>query len=439
VSKDRDTRRETIVRALWIGAVGCAALGWAAWVVVRGAPLPPRSVVMATGPGGGAYAALGERYREALARRGLAVVLRTTQGDGENRTLLDDPRSGVAVAFLQSGTTTADASPDLASLGAVFQQPLWVFRRGPAAAGTLALQGLSSKRLAAGGESSGTRAVVLRLLALSGVEAGSVRLLPLSPADGADALLRGEIDAAAMVASWDSPAVRRLLGSPQVGLDGFPRADAYVALDPSLQKLVLPAGVGDMARGLPPADVPMLALTVSLVVREDLHPAVQYMLLEAATEIHGGPGIFQRPGQFPAAESVDLPLADDARHFYRSGRPFLQRYLPYWAAVMAERLLLVLLPILGLLLPLVRIVPSLYDRIMQRRIIRLYGELKVLEAELGSRDPADSTRDLADRLGALEVRARHLRVPLRYSQMLYTLKQHVEMVRGRLRGGEAAR
>jgi hypothetical protein len=174
-------------------------------------------------------------------------------------------------------------------------------------------------------------------------------------------------------------------------------------------------------------------------VREDLHPAVQYMLLEAATEVHGGPGIFQRPGQFPAAESVDLPLADDARHFYRSGRPFLQRYLPYWAAVMAERLLLVLLPIVGLLLPLVRVVPALYDRLMQRRIIRLYGELKVLEAELGSRDPADPTRDLADRLGALEVRAGRLRVPLRYSQMLYTLKQHVEMVRGRLRGRAAPR
>ena len=128
----------------------------------------------------------------------------------------------------------------------------------------------------------------------------------------------------------------------------FRRADAFVALNPYLEKTVLPAGVGNMARNRPPQDVPLIETKTSLIVRRDLHGAVQYLLLEAASEIHGGPGIFHKAGRFPAAEAIDLALSENARQYYRSGRPFLHRYLPYWAAVIVERILLVLVPIVGL-------------------------------------------------------------------------------------------
>ena len=432
MTPDRATRHATRLKVTALTALAIAALGWVGWVIGRHDRLPPRAIVMATGPEGGAYAELGARYREILARKGLEVRLRATEGDRENLALLREPRSGASVTFLQSGMTTAEASPDLASLGAVSLQPIWVFRRVAGTGNGVAFQWLKGKRLAAGGEASGTRAATLRLLALAGVDPRSLELVPLSPAAAADALLRGEIDGAALVASWDAPAVRRLVAAPAVELVGFLRADAFVALDPSLDKMVLPMGVGDMALNRPPHDVTLLALKVSLVVREDLHPAIQYLLLEAASEIHSGPGIFRKAGQFPAAEGLDLPLSDDARHFYKSGRPLLQRYLPYWVAVLVERLLLVLLPIVGVLVPLVRLVPVVYSNVMQRRIIRLYGELKLLEADLESRDPGMGTGDLTERLDALELRARHVHVPLRYSQMLYTLKQHIEMVRARL-------
>ena len=405
-----------------------AALGWIGWVLGRQEALPPRTIVMATGPEGGAYAEIGARYREVLARKGLRVHLRATEGDSENLSLLERRGSGVSVAFLQSGTTTAASSPDLVSLGAVFFQPVWIFRRSPAA--HVAFERLAGERLAAGGEASGTRAAILRLLSVAGVDPRSIALVPLSPIAAADAMAAREVDAMALVGSWDSPVVRRMVGAPNIELDGFPRADAYVALDPAFEKLVLPMGVGDMASNRPPRDVPLLALRVSLAVREDLNPAIQYLLLEAASEIHAGPGIFQKAGQFPSAAGIDLPLSSDARHFYKSGRPILQRYLPYFVAVIVEKLLLALLPVFGLLIPMVRVVPGVYRTLMEYRIIRLYGELKLLEAEMEER--GGDGDDLVRRLDDLELRANHLHVPLRFSQMVYTLKQHILLVQGHL-------
>ena len=68
-----------------------------------------------------------------------------------------------------------------------------------------------------------------------------------------------------------------------------------------------------MATNRPPNDVTLVAPKATLVVRRDLHPAIQYLLFEAAFEIHSEPGIFQKSGQFPAAEQIDLPMSADAR------------------------------------------------------------------------------------------------------------------------------
>jgi hypothetical protein len=208
--------------------------------------------------------------------------------------------------------------------------------------------------------------------------------------------------------------------------------DAYVALYPFLSKLVLPAGVGDLAANRPPKDVFLLAPKASLAVRHDLHPAIQYLLLDAASQIHSGPGIFQKAGQFPAPESMDLPLSENARQFYKSGRPFFQRYLPFWLAVLAGQLLVLLIPVVGVLYPTLRLLPSLYGWAMRRRIFRLYGELKFLETELNRRAASDDVHDLSARLDKLEERANHFRMPTAFTHMLYTLRLHISLVRDRL-------
>jgi TRAP-type uncharacterized transport system substrate-binding protein len=415
---------------LFLAAVVLAVLAAALGIVILARPMPPRALAMATGPEGSAYADFGARYREILARSGVDLRLVATAGAIENLGRLRDATSRVDVGFVQAGTSAQDDGSQLVSLGTVFYEPLWIFCRGlPRGEG---LEWLAGKRLSIGPEGSGTRALALRLLALTGMEPQALELLPLTPEEADAALGRGEIEAAALLTSWDSHIVRTLLATKDVALASFPRADAYVAHDPYLNKLVLPMGVADLARNIPPTDTVLLAPKSSLVVRRDLHPALQYLLLEAAAEIHGGPGIFHLAGQFPAPEAIDLPLADNARHFYKAGLPWLQRHLPFWVAGFAERLLVLLIPAVGLLYPLARFLPALYAWGVQRHIFRLYGELKFLEAELSGGDTSPDRVGLLTRLDALEARANRIRVPGSFTAPLYMLKQHIAFVRHRL-------
>ena len=394
-------------------------------------PLPPRTVTMVTGSEGGAYHEFGKRYREVLKQAGVDLKLVPTTGALENLHKLNDPNSEVSVGFLQGGITNASASPRLESLGAVFYEPLWFFTR--ITDREFDLKGLRGRRISIGPEGSGTRAVSLELLAKNGIAGHNADLLPLTFQAGSEKLLTGEIDAMFVLAAWDSPVVRRLLAAEGVNLTDFPHADAFVALYPFLNKVMVPAGVGDLERNRPPADSVLLAAKASLVVRSDVHPAIQYLLLDAAEQVHAGAGIFQKTGQFPTAESVDLPLSDEARRYYRSGKPFLQRYLPFWLAVLISRLLLFIIPVLGILYPLFRFLPMAYGWKMQRRIYKLYNELKAIEQTWESRPEESGIDNLLGRLSRLERKADHLWVPLSCMGTLYMFKEHIDLVRERLK------
>ncbi len=416
-----------------IVAVAIIVVGlWAAIAALS--PLPPRTVIMATGPEGSADFEIGKRYRQLLAHQGIKLQHLSTAGDLEILARLRDPQSRVEVGFLQSGITNEKESPDLESLGSVFYEPLWFFYRG--ANPGRRLEGLRGRKISIGSEGSGTRALALELLAKNGIDQKLAQFLSFTPREAGEKLLEGEIDAAMMVASWDSPVVRRLLSDKNIKLLSFLRTDAYIALYPFLNKLIVPAGVGDLAENLPPTDVILIAPKASLVVRKDLHPAIQYLLLDAAAKIHSGPGIFQKSGQFPAAESIDLPLSDEARQFYKSGRPFLQRHLPFWLAVFIDRMLILLIPLFGLIYPLLRLMPALYGWEMRWRIFRLYRELRILEKDLELRSAGQSIHDLNEWLDRLEEKANRLRVPLFYSNQLYTLRMHIKLVRERLKKPE---
>jgi hypothetical protein len=217
-----------------------------------------------------------------------------------------------------------------------------------------------------------------------------------------------------------------------VGLISYPRANAIVALFPFLSKLTLPEGVADMARNIPPHDVTLFAPKSSLIVRKDLHSAIQYLLLQAAAEIHSHPDIFQTAERFPAAESDDFPLSEDARQYYKSGPPWLQRYLPFWLAVLAGQALALLIPLGGIVYPLLRGAPALYFWNVRRRIYRLYRDLKGIEHEILLRSRAGGTEHIRPRLVELEERVSQMRVPSMYAQMLYTLKMHIALVRTEL-------
>lgn len=432
----RPTRRRRRVYAAFVLAAVAAAA--ALWVLGPRLAGPPRTLSLATGLEGGDYAALGPRYQKILARNGITVRLLPTGGDLDNLAKLHDSTSAVSAAFVLAGIATDAQKRGLVSLGTLMYSPMWVFVRGePKAGGPGVLVG---QRVSIGPEGGGTHFQALRLMALNGLDPKSLQLKDFTPAEGETALGRNELDALVLVASWESPVVQRLVADPRVSLLSFPRADAYVARDPYLTKLVLPMGVGDLAKNLPRTDVTLIASQPSLLIREDLNPALQYLLLEAASEIHGGPALFQRAGRFPASEAMDVPLSADARHFYKSGPPFLYQYFSFWLAVLLERLLILfipLLPLLGLLYPALRVAPEVYFGAMQRRVLALYKELKLVEAELDGGAKAEDLPRLAGRVQQVEARANRLHVPLQLSQNLYQLKAHILFVRGRVAGNTA--
>jgi TRAP-type uncharacterized transport system substrate-binding protein len=410
-----------------------AAILLAAALVIF-ATLPPRTVTMATAAPGGAYHEFGLRYRDVLAKSGVRLRLVNTTGSLDNLALLRDRRSGVQIAFIQGGATTAKESPNIESLGAVSFEPLWLFSRNGIGEGIERFRG---RRISIGPEGSGGRALALEILKRTKVDAIVGELLAFPPQEAADKLIAGQIDLAFIVSGWESPVVRRLIEQEGITVTSVLRPDAFIALYPFLSKVVLPAGVADLAANRPPADVVLLATKGILVVRNDLSSAIQYLLLNAAAEIHSGPGIFQKAGQFPAGESVDLPLSEEAQRFYKSGRPVLQAYLPFWMAALVERFLVVFVPVLVLLYPVFAVLPRVYDWLMQLKIRRLYDEMKAVERELTSgNEPSDA---LSTKLDRIYQSASELKLPAKYASMQYTLRMHLDLVRARIAGGEVGK
>jgi len=392
--------------------------------------LPPRTVIMATDHAGGIYGQLALRYQEIFARHGVRLELLATHGSVDNVGQLRDRQAGVGVAFVQSGVTNAVEAPELVSLGTLFYEPFWLFSRDPQAnRSAMDREGL---RMSLGIPGSGTYKHARELAAAVGIDLSRARVSDLDANQAGEALLKGEIDMVVMMLPLEAPVVHQLFVHDSITAYEWQRADAHVALRPYLSKLVVPRGVADLPRDRPAKDLTLVATKTSLVVRRDLHPAIQFLLLEAASEVHGAPGVFSKAGEFPAAEPIDLPLSTTAREYYRSGQPFLQRLLPFWLAALASPLM-ILVPVGGILYPLFSLGPAVIRWVVHNRIFRVYNELKFLEAELEVSASDRVTNALSDRLNRLEERADHLNVPKAYMHMLYTLKQHISLVRQRLR------
>jgi HAMP domain-containing protein len=256
-----------------------------------------------------------------------------------------------------------------------------------------------------------------------------VTVLPLAPAAGGEALVKREIDCACMLTVAEDPVVKKLLADEGVRLMSFRRADAYVATFPFLNKVTVPQGVASLEKNRPPEDVTLVAPMASLLVRRDLHPALQYLLLQAAEDIHSGAGVLSRLGQFPAAERGDVPLSREAHNYYKSGGSFIQRNLPFWLAVFVSRLLFVLVPLLGVLYPLLRVLPLVLSFAFERRVNALYAELRRIDARIGAGDPAG---EISQDLARLDEQIERTRVSASRARELYALRHHASLVRDRL-------
>ena len=413
---------------LTVGLPALALLAGGFWLAAQFIqPAPPNYLYISSGAPGGSYEVYAERYRQVLARSGVELREQPSAGALENLRRLLDENDDTEVALVQGGTANGVNVSTLYSLGNLYYEPLWVFYRGDRDLDRLAQ--LKGRRIAVGAEGSGTRKLAVQLIEASGLDARNTALLPFGGLDAAQALQARKVDAVFLVGTERSAAVWSLFYARGVRLMSLAHADAYVRLFPHLTRLTLPQGAIDMARNLPARDVTLVSPMATLAAHESTHPALIQLLLQAAQEVHGEAGVFQRPGEFPRAGAADFPLSPDAERFYKAGKPFLQRYLPFWAANLIDRTVVMLVPVFALLIPILKFAPPLYVWRVRSRIYRRYGELKFLEAELEA-DPQRYRRaEWLARLDDIEESVQHIPTPLAFSDMLYTLRLHLDLVR----------
>ncbi len=406
-------------------------------------PTPERRLVIATGPAQGAYAEFAKRYQPLLRANGVSVELRATQGSSENLALLRSSDSGVQAAFVQGGVDAQaqGADPALRSLGSVAVEPLWLFYSAAAARNRLGqgelnqLSQLRGWRVNTGAAGSGARALFLQLAEANGLDGASMQLSDKATVPAVVDVLQGRIDALLLVAAADAPLVQYLLQTPQVQLLDFAQAEAYARRFPFLRALTLPRGVIDLAADRPPHDVRLVGTTTSLVVRDDLHPALVQLLVQAAADAHDDAGWFHRAGEFPNPTARSFPLAPEAQRYYRDGVPWLQRHLPFWLANFIERMWIVVLPLVAVMIPLSRLLPPLIELRVRSRVYRWYAHLRALERALEAPD-ADRAA-LRQALERIDAQVERVGVPLAYTHELYELRSHIHLVRQRLLGAPA--
>ncbi len=391
-------------------------------------PAPPRHIVMATGSKDGVYYYYGRIYHDLMAKEGVEVTLKETAGSIANIDLLN--RGEADVAFVQGGTRTDDGTTPLRSLASLYFEPIWFFVRGDAPIARLG--DLRGRRVAIDGDGSGTRIVALQLLADNSLDAASVQISPLGGADAAAALRSGNLDAAFFISAANAPYVRDLLAARDIRLLAIDRAPAYRLQHRFLSILTLPEGGIDLATDVPPADTVLLAPAATLVVGEDFHPALAELMLIEARRIHGYPGTFEEAGEFPSRKYLEFPISDTAQRFFNSGPSLLRRYLPFWAANLIDRLKIMLLPLVALAYPLVKVIPPTYNWRMRRRIDHWYRELQGIERNLETGATGDELRRGLGELDAIEEKVRHLTMPVAYGNPLYSLRQHISLLRDQL-------
>jgi hypothetical protein len=406
-------------------AIICALVYWLV------DPAPPKTITMSTGQPDSSFYVYSQEYAKILARNGIKLKVLPSDGSVQNLDRLLDPKQHVDLALVQGGIATKEQASKLMSLGSVSYVPIVVFYRGK---GLTLLSQLEGKRIAIGREGSGTRMLSLKLLEANGIyPGGSTQLLPTDGMQAATQLVSNEADAVFLSGDSATRALMlRLLRVPGISVMDFKEASAYTRIFPYLDDIELPPGVLDLGRRVPPEAVHLISPTVELVARPSLHPALSDLLIEAAQEVHGMAGLMQRAGQFPSPVAHEFPISEDASRYYRSGKSFLYRSLPFWLANIVDRALVLLLPLAVLIFPALRFVPALYQWRVRSRIYRYYGALIAVERGAMKITSEDERRALLVELDYIEESLDTLKLPLAYADALYVLREHIGFVRGRL-------
>ena len=393
---------------------------------------PPDTITITSGPEGSIFQMTAEKYGKILAHNGVKLKILTSQGSQENLKRLANTSFHVDIGFVQGGVSGGLKIDDLVSLGSISYQPLLVFYRSNDPIDLLSQ--LTGKKLAIGPEGSGTRTIALTLLAANGIEQGGVTELSDLEADAAvKALTDGKVDAVFMMGESASVQnMRTLMRTDGVHLFNFAQADGYTRRISYLNKLELPKGSIDFGKNIPSHDITLIGPTVELIARPELHPALSDLLIEAAQEVHGKPGLFQLRGEFPSPLQQEIAISADANRYYKSGKSFLYRYLPFWMASLVSRILVMVVPIIVVLIPGLRFIPMVFKWRIRLRIFRWYRALLALEEDLVVELSPEVREALLARLDRINESVNRMKVPASFADQFYELRGHIAFVRSRL-------
>jgi TRAP transporter TAXI family solute receptor len=400
-------------------------------------PAPPKSFILSAATKGSPYYELAARYKEEMAKLGVTLEIRESQGSFDNLKGLKDQDSNIQAGIVQGGLANGIDAPDLRSMGRLLTEPVWIFYRGPDSIDHITQ--LKGKRILMGPEGSGTGFLARKLLEANGITAGNSTLISMQLPDYVDAFANGTADAGFLVLGAEARTVQRLLRQPGTSLMNMAQADALIQRFPYLNPVMLRQGVVDFAQNIPPADTALVGTRAMLLVRNDLHPALVTVLAEAVHAVQSRPTLTDNGesklfglGVDALTEDPEFPMAADATRVYKSGPTFFQRILPFWVAALLDRAFILILPLIGIIFPLIRLVPALYNWRMRRRILYWYRELKNLENGL----PKTAGQELIflkeRELDRIEEGVQRISVPIHLSADLYNLRDHVEFVKRRI-------
>ena len=420
-------------RGRWVIPAICVLIvlvGLACWFFLQ--PATDKKIVMSVGNDGGTYQTFAKQYAASLAQQGIKLDMRRSSGAVENYQRLKDASSEYELAFVQSGIGDTKEAPHLQAIAAVTYEPLWLFYRSELTLNRISQ--LGGRRIAVGVPGSGLRRITLGLLAASGVTSVNATLPELSGQRASEELLAGRIDAAMLIGAIDSPLIDKLLHS-DLKLMNISQAGALVKKFPSLSIVTLPRGAISLEKDLPAQDVTLLSATAMLVAKNSLSPNLIYALVDSVADANSTANYFAAHGEFPNQRIDDFPISDDAARYIKSGRPFLQNYLPFWLANFIEQRFVILIPMIAALFAVLQAVPRLRGYRLRTRLSRWYDEIKLLEDEMP--DTAVLTpgqvRHWQDELEQIDDHVHRLKLPQQYYNQMYGLKLSINLLRDRLR------
>lgn len=390
--------------------------------------LPPKTLVLAAGPQGGAYAQIARRYAHILARDGITLERLHTNGSAENAQLLEEGK--VDAALLQAGIQISHGTAE--AIGGIFYEPMLFLTRksNSIPSNPILWKGL---RIASGREGSGTAAAFVDFQQAVGLDPEDNIRVSLAYADAIEALENGEIDIGVFVTTIDAPYLTRAYASDNIAFLSLTNTDAISRHLEYADVATIPSGAVSLAPVRPSTPQQVLALQARLVISPDLHPAMINRLTMAAKELHAKRDIITSRGAFPTIEGTGMPVNNIARQLIQEGPSAWHNLLPYWMAAQLNRALLLMLPILLFMVPLFRLVPMIYSYFRGWQVWQHYPQIRSIEEELTFQKGTLDLLEMDRQLELVDHKISRLKLPAAYRQAAYDARLHIDLVRKRIK------